>query len=91
MAQDALFLLSPFQDSKAGADTYFCPDCALVEGILSYHPELKKKIKIHRVGFTRPRAEIISLLGEKLQSVRVEDRESGYIEIEAQAECRSLT
>jgi len=37
--RDHLFLLTPlFPDAKAGPGRYHCPECAQVEGLLSYFP-----------------------------------------------------
>ena len=38
-ARDHLFLLTPlFPDAKLGPGRYHCPECAQVEGLLSYFP-----------------------------------------------------
>jgi hypothetical protein len=40
-----LFLLNPnFIDPKqiTREKLYYCPDCAIIEGVLSYYPELRK-------------------------------------------------
>jgi len=70
----SLFLLPPnFTDSnldKSGTP-YYCPQCASIEGILSYFPHIKKELDIHYVHFTRPRPSIVSLIGEENQSCPV--------------------
>lgn len=69
-----LFLLKPgFTDSKADMEGihYFCPHCAMIEGIIKYYPHLEKSIEIHRVDFQRHRKEIIELIGEENQSCPV--------------------
>ncbi|MFA9388764.1 MAG: DUF3088 family protein [Prolixibacteraceae bacterium] len=70
---EKLFLLNPnFQDDTRGAGkSYFCPPCALIEGVLSLYPELRKKLEIHHVDFVRPRPSIIELIGENNQSCPV--------------------
>ena len=51
-----LFLLRPnFPDKKLSeTNIYFCPDCAMIEGVLSYYPELKQKVEITYVDFEVP-------------------------------------
>ena len=72
MAQDILFLLAPhFADPKAGPEKFYCPECATVEGVLTYHPQLAQRFEIRRVSFPRPRPEIVDLLGPDLQGAPV--------------------
>ena len=69
-----LFLLKPgFTDSKADNEgkLYYCPHCALIEGVIKYYPQLEEKMEIHYVDFKRPRAAIIELIGEENQSCPV--------------------
>lgn len=69
-----LFLLKPgFTDSKADNEgkLYFCPHCAMIEGVIKYYPQLEEKIEIHHVDFKRPRPVIIELIGEENQSCPV--------------------
>jgi hypothetical protein len=69
-----LFLLNPnFIDSKVDnlGQLYYCPQCATVEGILTYYPELRDKLNIQYVDFSRPRPTIIELLGSENQSCPV--------------------
>jgi hypothetical protein len=65
-----LFLLKSSFVDKQGVlpkQLYYCPSCAMIEGILTYYPDLKKQLKIHYVEFERPRRMIIELLGEENQ------------------------
>lgn len=69
-----LFLLKPdFTDSNNDNEgkLYFCPDCAIFEGVIKYYPQLEKMIEIHRVDFKRPRPELIDLIGIENQSCPV--------------------
>ncbi len=69
-----LFLLNPnFIDSKVDnlGHLYYCSQCATVEGILAYYPELREKLDIQYVDFPRPRPTIIELLGSENQSCPV--------------------
>lgn len=69
-----LFLLkADFADAKIGsADAkYFCPDCAYIEGLLSYYPRLRSELDITYVDFKRPRPAIVELIGEANQSCPV--------------------
>jgi hypothetical protein len=68
-----LFLLkADFQDvSRADALRYFCPDCVMLEGLLSYYPRLLDELEVKYVNFARPRNPIIELIGEENQSCPV--------------------
>ena len=70
---DKLFLLKPnFEDPERGTGKkYFCPPCTLMEGILSFYPELREKLEVHYVNYARPRQPIIDLIGEENQSCPV--------------------
>lgn len=74
-----LFLLNPdFQDISCSADAkYFCPPCALIEGVLSFYPRLRNELEITYVDFVRPRPAIIGLIGEANQSCPVLILEDG--------------
>jgi len=69
-----LFLLKPdFTDSNSDKEEkrYYCPDCALIEGIIKYYPQLEQMIEIHRVDFKRPRQALIEIIGEENQGCPV--------------------
>jgi hypothetical protein len=69
-----LFLLNPnFIDPNIDTEEqlYYCPHCALIEGIISYYPKLKDNLQIYYVDFPRPRNQIIELIGEENQSCPV--------------------
>lgn len=71
-ARDQLFLLSPaFPDPKAGAGLYHCPECAQVEGLLSFYPFLRSRLDVAYLDFPRPRAAIVALIGEANQGCPV--------------------
>jgi hypothetical protein len=70
MTKHILFLLKPGFKSENNAG-YFCPDCAVVEGFLSYAPAVENQLDVRRVDFQRPRREIIELLGEANQGCPV--------------------
>ena len=66
-----LFLLKPdFKDSKIDNEEklYYCPQCALIAGIIKYYPQLETRLVINYVDFQRPRKAIIELIGEDNQS-----------------------
>ena len=72
MAQDTLFLLQHgFTNPSAGPSPYYCSECAVLEGLLVYHPELNKHLDVKRIAFPRPRPAIVELLGPELQSAPV--------------------
>jgi hypothetical protein len=67
---DILFLLKPnFLDKYRDSDNkkYYCPDCALLEGVLSYYPKLREQLDIRYIDFPKPRKEIVELVGEEHQ------------------------
>lgn len=71
---DKLFLLKPdFTDNKIDPQErlYYCPDCAMIEGVLSYYPVLREKLEIIYVDFPKPRRPIMDWLGETHQSCPV--------------------
>lgn len=76
---EKLFLLkADFQDaSRADGKRYFCSDCVLLEGLLSYYPQLSKELEVKYVNFARPRQVLVDLLGEENQSCPVLVLENG--------------
>jgi hypothetical protein len=68
-----LFLLkADFQDaSRADGKRYFCPDCVMIEGLLSYYPRLLDELEVKYVNFARPRPAIVDLIGEENQGCPV--------------------
>jgi Protein of unknown function (DUF3088) len=67
---DILFLLKPnFLDKYRDSDDqkYYCPDCAFLEGVLSYYPQLREQLDIRYIDFPKPRKEIVELVGEEFQ------------------------
>jgi hypothetical protein len=74
-----LFLLkADFKDESRGdGKRYFCPDCVLIEGLLSYYPRLAKELEVKYVNFARPRQVLVDLLGEGNQSCPVLVLEDG--------------
>ena len=66
MKKDVLFLLAPgFSDNERHE---YCPECAEVWGLLNYFPEIKASIDICYQPISRPRIDIIQLLGEDNQN-----------------------
>jgi len=67
--RDTLFLIrAPFEDLGA---TWFCHDCAAMEGALLANPQWGRAIDVRRLPFPKPRDEIIALIGEANQSMPV--------------------
>ena len=69
MSKPILFTLKP-NLAEAGR-TYFCPDCAMVTGFLSYHPDVAAKLDVRSVDFARPRQAVIELIGAENQGCPV--------------------
>jgi hypothetical protein len=69
-ARPDLFLLSSdFEDPAYPDELFFCRHGALVEGVLTLYPALRKRLNLHRVPFERPREAVIVLAGEDNQTV----------------------
>ncbi len=63
--KDQLFILAaPFPD---GGFEWYCNDCATLEGALIANPHWNARIDVRRIGFPRPRQEIIDLVGPERQ------------------------
>jgi len=72
MSRDTLFLIAPgFSDPKHPGQTFVCPHCNAIEGLLSSFPDLAARIDVERVLFPRPRARVIDTVGEENQSLPV--------------------
>ncbi len=63
---EILFLLRSSLEVRETSGRY-CPDCALIEGVLAYHPALRQALDIRYVDFARPRQAIVDLIGEAEQ------------------------
>jgi hypothetical protein len=88
-----LFLLkADFQDASLGdGKRYFCPDCVLLEGLISYYPKLSDELEVKYVNFARPRQVLIDLIGEANQSCPVLVLENGSFINETSEIIRHLT
>ncbi|MEM9631362.1 MAG: DUF3088 domain-containing protein [Pseudomonadota bacterium] len=70
--RDTLYLLAPgFEDPAYPDKTFYCWHCALMEGVLASFPGLAQKLDVKRIGWSRPRQEVVDLLGEDNQSLPV--------------------
>jgi hypothetical protein len=70
MAKDKIFLITPgFSDPAQPGETFVCPSCNQVEGLLASFPALAANIEVERVAFQRPRQPVVALLGEANQSL----------------------
>jgi hypothetical protein len=67
---DKLFLLRPDFEDGDGL-RYYCPECAQIEGVLSFYPELCKQLEVDYIDFARPRKAIAELIGEANQGAPV--------------------
>jgi len=70
MNKDKLFLLKP-DFRKEGAGPFYCPESAMVEGVLSFYPQLRKQLDVVYVDFPRPRTAVIAEIGEAQQGCPV--------------------
>jgi hypothetical protein len=70
MARDTLFLLqAPFVDGPG--TSFYCTECAELNGLLHYQPELREHLDVRFIDYPRPRAEIVARVGEAHQSCPV--------------------
>jgi len=68
--KDQLYLLKP-GFHNAGIGPLYCGDSLPVEGLLSFFPKLRSLIDVHYIEFPRPRAVLVSSLGEQHQGIPV--------------------
>ncbi len=66
MKKPVLFLIRP-NSRPDRPDGWYCPDCAIVEGVLAYYPQLRQVMDVRHVDFPRPRAELVALIGGERQ------------------------
>ncbi|MEZ5994220.1 MAG: DUF3088 domain-containing protein [Hyphomonadaceae bacterium] len=71
IARDTLFLIRASFEDPALEGTWFCRDCATMEGALLANPHWAAHIEVKRMPYPRPREQIIALLGEAHQSMPV--------------------
>ncbi len=67
---DTLFLLKHDFPDGPGAP-FYCPECALISGVLHYYPQLRHSVDVRYVDFPRPRSAVIALVGEANQGCPV--------------------
>jgi hypothetical protein len=67
---DTLFLLAHDFPDGPGAP-YYCPECAEINGVLHYYPQLRHVLDIRYVAYPRPRAAIVALVGDANQGCPV--------------------
>ncbi|MFT4197350.1 MAG: DUF3088 family protein [Pseudoxanthomonas sp.] len=65
-----LFLLErEFEDPALDGQRFFCRHSLLLEGALASLPGLHERLEVRRIGFARPRHEVIGAVGEADQSL----------------------
>jgi hypothetical protein len=70
MNKDKLFILKPdFRKDNEGP--FYCPESAIVEGVLSFYPKLRHKLDVQYVDFAKPRAPVVAELGDANQGCPV--------------------
>ena len=69
--KDQLFLLNPGFSDDVGQGPFYCGDSVPVEGLLSFFPALRSKVDVKYIGFTKPRADVVGLIGAENQSIPV--------------------
>ena len=88
-----LFLLkADFKDANYGDnEKFYCPDCVLIEGLLSYYPKLRNELEVNYLDFARPRKVLVDLLGEANQGCPVLVLEDGSFLNETNEICEYFT
>ena len=72
MPRDRLLLLKPgFTDPKHPGETFVCPDCLPIEGLLAADPERAAGLDIEHLTFARPRQAVIAALDADHQGLPV--------------------
>jgi hypothetical protein len=70
MSQDLLLLLEPaFTDPKHPGEQFVCPHGISIEGLLASDPARAARLDVKRVGFARPRPDVIAVLDEAHQGL----------------------
>lgn len=69
--KDQLFLLKPGFTDDAGQGPFYCGDSVSVEGFMSFFPALREHVDVKYIGFTKPRADVVGLIGAENQSIPV--------------------
>ncbi|AIO31036.1 DUF3088 domain-containing protein [Burkholderia pseudomultivorans] len=72
MSRDVLFLLEPgFADPKHPGERFVCPHGLAIEGLLASDPSRAAGLDVKRVGFARPRHDVIAALDDAHQGLPV--------------------
>ncbi len=70
--RDVLFVLKPgFADPSFPGKTFFCWECAYIEGVLASFPAIAAQLEVRRIAWPRPREELVERVGEENQSCPV--------------------
>lgn len=71
MSKDTLFVLdTEYADPAFGGErVFYCKDCVTVEGLLALFPDRAANIDVVRVAWPRPRAAVVTMLGEENQNL----------------------
>lgn len=72
MSRDRLLLLKPgFKDNKYPEDSFVCPDCLPIEGLLAGDPQRASRLVIEHHAYERPRQAVIAALDAEHQGLPV--------------------
>lgn len=70
MSRDTLFVLDfDWPDPAYEGRRFYCKDSVTVEGLLALFPDRAANIEVVRVGWPRPRTEVVAVLGEENQNL----------------------
>ena len=70
--RDTIFLLKPdFEDPAWPEQRFYCWHCALIDGGLASFPNLQGSLAVRHIAWSKPRTEIVDILGADHQSLPV--------------------
>ena len=70
MSRDVLFLLEPgFTDPKHPGERFVCPHGLSIEGLLASDPSRAASLDVKRIGFARPRHDVIAALDGRIKAL----------------------
>ena len=83
MSRDTLFVLDfDWPDPAYEGRHFYCKDSVTVEGLLALFPDRAANIEVVRVGWPRPRSEVVAVLGDENQNLpALAFAEGGFVNV----------
>lgn len=63
----ATLYLLPSDIHREDGGPFFCPECAMIEGYLSYFPQLRQQMMIRYIAYDKPRQPLAEIAGPENQ------------------------